>query len=92
MKAQRHKVINASICNLPLKKRIRIILTLDLPKGYDDTLSEKLCACVPLSPCARDCIVHFIPEFCTKYRSEALQAAVDSWCKIQVIHRLLKFN
>jgi hypothetical protein len=29
-----------------------------------------------------------IPEFCTKYCSEALQAAVDSWCKIQVIvHR-----
>jgi hypothetical protein len=26
-----------------------------------------------------------IPESCTKYRSEALQAAVDSWCKIQVI-------
>jgi hypothetical protein len=47
MKAQRHKVINASICNLPLKKRVRIILTLDLPKGYDETLSEKLCAFVP---------------------------------------------
>ena len=24
------------------------------------------------------------PEFCTKYRSEAFQAVVDSWCKIQV--------
>jgi hypothetical protein len=27
----------------------------------------------------------FVPESCTKYRSEALQAAVDSWCKIQVV-------
>jgi hypothetical protein len=26
-----------------------------------------------------------IPESCTKYRSEAQKAAVDSWCKIQVI-------
>ncbi len=48
MKAQRHKVINASISSLPLKKRVRIILTRDLPKGDDDTLSEKLCAFVPL--------------------------------------------
>jgi hypothetical protein len=29
----------------------------------------------------------FIPESCTKYHSEALQAVVDSWCKIQVIHQ-----
>ena len=26
-----------------------------------------------------------LPEFCTEYRSEALQAAVNSWCKIQVL-------
>ena len=37
------------MCNLPLKKRVRIILTLDLSKSYGATLSEKLCACVPLS-------------------------------------------
>ena len=30
-------------------------------------------------------LAFLLPESCTKYRSKALQAAVDSWCKIQVL-------
>ena len=41
--------------------------------------------------CQKVMVKTLLPESCTKYRSEALQAAVDSWCKIQVISQDLTF-
>ncbi len=35
---------------------------------------------------------NILPEFFSKYRSEALRAAVDIWCKIQVIIIIVQYD